>query len=132
MSPLLTTPCIHVTVETEADGSTKQLIIGAAVGGVVGTLVVIILLVTLITCVTYWYLRSNRENFGAGRRLKHEISMPYLVNRGYCDSDEQHDTGTLSTRGPKILILNAPPPNEDKTNLHIYNHLFDEDNTEFT
>jgi hypothetical protein len=56
------------------------------------------------------------------RQLAHEISLPYIV-------ENKRFSNTLpSTRGPKILVLNATTPDSDSTmnrSLQIYNSLFD-------
>ena len=84
----------------------------------------IILLVTLI-CVYITYLRRSKGkdiHVIIPSRKRHKISLPYVVeNKSY--------SNTLpNTRGPKILVLNAPAPDVDKdrTNLEVYNSLFEE------
>ena len=58
-------------------------------------------------------------NHSPKRQIKHEISLPYLVeNKGFTD-------GNMSPRGPRILVLDAPTSDEDRTNLEFYNSLFD-------
>ena len=55
------------------------------------------------------------------RQLKHEISLPYIVeNKSFSDT-------LPNTRGPKILVLNATTPDGERTNktLQVYNSLFD-------
>ena len=105
---------------------------GAAVGGTfVGIVIVVIVVLLMITIYVIYLRRMKRGNLKMSppgrRQLQHEISLPYLVeNKGYCSA-------VGSPRGPQILVLNAPAPaDEDRTNLEIYNSLFDEEGTIFS
>lgn len=102
-----------------------DLITGASVGGTFGILIITILLMTLI-CVYFVHLRRSKgtdKNDAPSRKrqLKHEISLPYIVeNKRFSDT-------LPNTRGPKILVLNATTPDSNEMNksLAIYNSLFD-------
>ena len=84
---------------------------------------------TLIICVYLAHLRRSKPGTDANaatpskkRQLAHKISLPYVVeNKSFSDT-------LPNTRGPKILVLNATTPDNDRTmnkSLQIYNSLFD-------
>lgn len=113
-----------------AEDAKRGSITGPAVGATLAVvLVVVVVLFGVILMYVYIHLRRSKvfkitSPKSGKRQLKHEISLPYLVeNKGYSDADG-------SSRGPRILVLNAPiPVDEDRTNLEIYNSLFDEEGT---
>ena len=80
-------------------------------------------------CVYLAHLRRSKPGTDANVaillkkcQLAHEISLPYVVeNKSFSDT-------LPNTRGPKILVLNATTPDNDRTmnkSLQIYNSLFD-------
>ena len=97
-------------------------IIGASVGGTASGILVLILIILLIIALIY-IGRSQPRQSSTKHKLEHVISLPYSVE------EQGNNTATIrSSRGPQILVLNAPTPTgEDRTNFEIYNSLFDEE-----
>lgn len=97
-------------------------IIGASVGGTASGILVLIVTILLIIALVYIGQGHLRQS-ATEHKLEHVISLPYSVEK------QGGSNGTIrSSRGPQILVLNAPTPTgEDRTNLEIYNYLFDEE-----
>ena len=118
-------PDIPIIPHTEIKDSSA----GAAAGAAVTVLVVVIVIMSAIT-LSLFFLRRSKKSLSVTlqspvqkRKIKHTISLPYLVeNNGYKE-------GNTSPRGPRILVLNAPTPDGDGTNLEFYNSLFEEGDT---
>ena len=86
-------------------------------------------MILIIICVYFVHLRRSKQGTDANaatpskkRQLRHEISLPYIVeNKSFSDT-------LPNTHGPKILVLNATTPDNDRAmnkSLQIYNSLFD-------